>query len=158
MTTRRRTDRTAIDILTSITPDIPEVPLEPGIVKMVGILNSKGLATAMSCEGHGPRSQTAWIELRPANFKDYMNGEAKKMEQFLLVGDGRWYLDLCYFGESQYPGLGRIPRKPKLLRRVVTIEMRPRICLRTRAREGTSSKSRKTRWMLAMEAAASKYL
>jgi hypothetical protein len=62
------------------------------------------------------------------------------MEQFLLAGDGRWYLDLCYFGESQYPGLGLIPRKPKLSRRVVTIEMRPRICLRTSAREGASSK------------------
>jgi hypothetical protein len=109
MATRRRTARTSIDILTSITPDIPEVPLEPGIVKLVGILNSKGLATVMSCEGRDPRSQTAWVELRPANFKDYMKAGTKKMEQFLQAGDGRWYLDLCYFGESQYPGLGLIP-------------------------------------------------
>lgn len=162
-TTLSRVDRAhsaghgVLDHLSGITSGIPEVGLEAGIVRLVGILNSKGLATWMSCEGHSaPRCDKAWVRIQPACFKHYMRGRARKMERFLLVGEGRWHLSLEYFGRSNFRGLGAVRPRVKTLRRIITIEMHPTLYLCDRAREQNSHQ--KTKMMRAMERAAQKYL
>ena len=147
-----------MDPLDQLTPDVPEVGLEPGITRMVGILSSKGLATAMSCAGHhdAPGKSNAWIQIQPACFKHYMKTGADKMGQFLRVGEGLWFLRVEYSGRSRFRGLGQTRPRTKSLKRVVMVEMTPTIVLRTTALDASSGKATKS--MRAMERAAQRSL
>lgn len=138
---------------------IPECHVEPGVVKIVGILNGKGLATELSCEGHadeGTKKANAWIDLNPACFKHYMKANAKKMERFLSVGEGVWLLRIEYYGKSVFSGQG-VPRpRLKTMKRSLQVEMTPTILLCTTAFEKGSSL--KVKSMRALERAAERYL
>ena len=110
-----------------LTDSIPSIEVEKGIAVVVGILNTKGLITQMSCEGHN-RSKP-WVSLCPAHFKGYMDSSLEKMKQFLIAGEGRWNLEVNYFGQSLFHGIGqKRPRKSKL-KRVVQLEMDVKIVL-----------------------------
>ena len=58
-----------MNLFEKIAPEVPSLAMEEGIVKLVGILNSKGLPTKLSCEGHSSRGSSAWIEIEGAHFK-----------------------------------------------------------------------------------------
>jgi hypothetical protein len=147
-----------IELYDVITSDVPEVGLEPGIIKMVGILNSKGLATYMSCEGHvgGRWKDMAWVEVSPCAFKSYMKARARKMERFLRAGEGLWYLRVEYFAQSCFKGLGLVRPRIKAMKRVVRMDMTVTLVLRAGYKE--NDPARKVRRMRTMERAAVRYL
>lgn len=145
-----------LNLFSDLTSEVPEASIEKGVVKIVGILNGKGLATEMSCGGHAKVSgkDRAWVQLNPSSFKHYMKSGSQKMEKFLKVGEGKWYLSIDYFGYSHFSGLGRPRPRKKNLKRQLAIEMKVRIVLTT---HGLNART-KTKGMLALERAAKKYL
>lgn len=152
----KKTKKT-IDIFSEISPYIPECEIEPGIVKLVGILNSKGLATYMSCQGHGQLGKgRAWVDIDAAHLKGYVKKHHSKFEQFLKAGEGRWYLRVEYFGKNYFKGMGKPQPRFKSMKRHVEVEMSVRIILNTTAFDSTGSQ--KTKEMKALERAAQKYL
>ena len=145
-----------INIFPELTPELPDTSLEKGIIKIVGILNEKGLATEMSCEGHSQKyKEKAWVRISPSSFKGYMKSNTSKMERFLKAGEGKWYLEIVYCGLSRFRGLGQSAPRKKNLKRVVDVEMEVTIILMSRAR---NSGETKTSGMRSMENAAKKYL
>ena len=147
-----------INLHSEIAPNVPELSLENGIIKIVEILNGKGLITEMSCEGHSgvANKERAWIQLNPSSFKSYLNSHTIRMEQFLKAGEGKWHLRIEYSGKSLFSGLGSPQPRKRTLKRIVEVEMEVSIILNTTAR--FSKVKTKTKMMLAMERAAKKYL
>ena len=129
--------------------------IEPGVVKLIEVLAAKGLVTEMSCEGHPAQGKPhAWVQLNPACCKHYVRKNAKRLEQFLLAGEGLWSMRVEYFGKSHFAGLGRPRPRLKWMRRVVQVEMRVTLVLETAAVE----RDQKTTAMRAMERAAARCL
>ena len=132
--------------------DIPLCTLDDGVLELVGMLNSKGLITSLSCDGHG--HSNAWVILESAQFKGYMKSNLKRMVNFLKAGETRWKLQINYFGLSKFKGIGVSRPRTNKLKRVVESEMTAIIVL-----DGPSVISgKKTRNMMALEKAVKKYL
>lgn len=146
-----------LDLFSEIAPNVPDCELESGIVKLVGILNSKGLPTSMSCEGHGALNKgRAWVEIEAAHFKGYVKKYPQNMEQFIIAGEGLWYISVDYLGKNYFKGMGKPKPRVKTLKRQVQVEMTVRLILTTTAFEKNTEK--KTKEMKALERAAQKYL
>jgi hypothetical protein len=144
--------RSAIKFFDAMTPALPSIELDEGIVKLVGILNSKGLATHMSCDGHNDGH--ARVEFNPAVFKGYMDKNWVKMEAFLVAGRGRWSLTLEYAAVHVFKGLGRLGIERRDIKRQTVVDLRPVIKLKSPARRAGT----KTEWMRDIERAAKKFL
>ncbi len=147
-----------IEIFSALTENIPQIDIDPGIEKLVGILNSKGLVTEMSCAGHATeRSMSrAWVQIEAAHFKGYMARNPEKMEAFLLAGEGMWSLDIEYSAKSVFKGLGSARPRLCSLKRALHIDMAVKIRLCSSACEGTLKK--KVRIMKSIERAAESLL
>lgn len=130
--------------------------MDKGIEILVGILNSKGLPTTLSCAGHRSRGTSAWVELEGAHFKHYASRSEQKLEQFLKAGEGRWFLTLTYRAESVFPGIGRLRPRIKSLRREVQVNLVPTFHLRVAAIDSKSGL--KCKLMCSMERAATSLL
>ena len=113
--------------LSKMTASIPSMKIENGISVMVEILNSKGLITEMSCEGHG--KSKAWVSICPAHFKGYMDSHSDNMKTFLMTGDRRWSLEIGVFGMTKFNGIGQMRPKKINLKRVIELEMEVKIVL-----------------------------
>jgi hypothetical protein len=135
-----------------MTPDLQSIELEEGITKLVGIFNSKGLATHMSCDGHD--DGRAWVEFNPAVFKGYMRKSWPRMEAFLVAGRGRWPLTLEYTAIHVFKGLGRLGIERRDIKRKTKVDLRPNITLKSPSRRGGV----KTAWMRDIEQAAETFL
>jgi hypothetical protein len=61
--------------------------IDPGIRRMVKVLNAKGLTTYMSCEGHKNRQtgycHRAYVTIRPEAFEKYVETKADRLMAFL---------------------------------------------------------------------------
>lgn len=145
-----------VESFPDLTPNLPEVALEKGIIKIVEILNGKGLTTEMSCEGHSNEvgKDRAWIQIGPSSFKSYMKSNSRKMGQFLKAGEGKWLIRIDYFGKTFFKGLGQPQPRKRTLKRSIEVEMEISLILDTYARNSKD----KTKSMKAMERAANKYL
>ena len=145
-----------MEVFSELAPTVPAVTIEKGIAKLVGILNSKGLVTKLSCEGHASLGVGAWIEIEGAHFKGYVRGRKDKLEKFLLAGEGVWKLTLTYRATSVFPGLGKLRPRLRKMRRKTVIDLIPTFCLESAVvAKGTQSSEQALR---AMERAAMKFL
>jgi hypothetical protein len=145
--------KSQLRLLDRIASDVPAIEIEPGIVRFVGILNAKGLATEMSCEGHRD-GRNAWVELDPAVFRGYLSRHRARLERFLIEGVGKWVLRVTFLGVRTFRGAGRIGLRRDEIEGVTKVDMQPTIELRCPARRGKT----KTKWMKEMEKAAEQWL
>ncbi len=145
-----------MEAFSELAPTVPEVAMEKGIVKLVGILNSKGLVTKLSCEGHVSRGVGAWVEIEGAHFKSYARRRKDKLEKFLLAGEGLWKLILTYRARSVFPGLGQPRPRLRKMRRKTIVDLIPTFCLEPAVvAQGSRSSELALR---AMERAAKRFL
>lgn len=80
--------------------------IDPGIRRMVEILNSKGLETEISCAGHPDRQSMfchyAHITIRPKAYHRYLATKARKLKAFLRACP-QVYVVVRYFGGRNSP-------------------------------------------------------
>ena len=80
--------------------------IDPGIRRMVEILNSKGLETELSCEGHPDRQSMfchyGHVTIRPKAYHRYLATKARRLKAFLRACP-QVSLVVRYFGGRQYP-------------------------------------------------------
>ena len=149
---RAKPVKSAIKFFDAMTPNLPAIDLEEGIAKLVGIFNSKGLASHLSCDGLD--NGRAWVEFNPAVFKGYMRKNWPKMEAFLIAGRGRWSLTLEYVAVHVFKGIARLGIERKEIKRKTIVDLRPNITLKSPARRAGA----KTAWMRDLEQAAETFL
>jgi hypothetical protein len=135
-----------------LAPGIAGIAPDEGIEIALGIFNSKGLVTTLSCAGHTDTARShAWFRFEAAHFKGYMLRNPEKMNRFLLAGEGIWTLSLEYFAQSRFQGLGARRPRLKRMRRVLTVELDVTLVVHGQALERDG---RKTKVMHALERAA----
>lgn len=145
-----------INLFDKLAPDVPAVSIEPGIEELVKILNSKGLLTEMSCQGHRGKNRRAWVQLNPCVFKVYMQKNSSKLEKFLLAGENSWSLKIEYTSVSRFRGICAPKPRARKLKRFLFIDLNVKICLNACAfLPGMRLKSKE---MLEIEKAARKFL
>lgn len=82
-----------------------EASIDPGIRQTVRILNTKGLTTTLSCEGHFDvpwKGVDAWVVLDEEAFDIYVVRYPIKMKRFLMQGIGSWVLDVRHAARLHY--------------------------------------------------------
>lgn len=98
-----------IGLLEELSGPIHPIEMDPGIRRLVGLLNSKGLPTKLSCAGHydrvGPRGYNAYVVLDPHGFQGYIAENAAKLEK-LLIANFMVTLDIGYRGSPLREGSG----------------------------------------------------
>lgn len=157
---------TRIGLLEELSGPIHPIEMDPGIQRLVGLLNSKGLPTRLSCAGHydrvGPRGWNGYVVLDAHGFRAYLANNAAKLEQ-LLLSNILVTLDIAYQGSPLRDGSGWVVSHDTGIYEPTQITVSPTLVVAAPplgwcGGDAVALDAEKSAWLASVEADVQKYL